>query len=91
MVQHEGWVLWRREEVLERGSEAEMPATVHAQDSVRPCRPIIHDCLEIGDICRGQESVDNGFVIVVAADEIVQTSIEAARVVVEAWSGELVD
>lgn len=66
---------------------SEMPAAVHAQHPARPCGPVVHDGLEIGNIGRGQESVDDGLVVVVAADEIVQTSVETVRVVIEAWRG----
>lgn len=68
-----------------------MPAAMHAQHSAGPCGPIVHDGLKIGDINRGQESVDNGLIIVVAANEIIETSVETARVVVEAWGRQFVE
>ena len=65
-----------------------MPAAMHTQHPLGSCGPVVHDSLEIGHIGRGQESVNNGLVVVVATDEIVQTSVQTARVIVEAWSGE---
>lgn len=65
-----------------------MPAAMHTQHPLGSCGPVVHDSLEIGHVGRRQESVDDGLVVVVATDEIVQTSVQTARVVVKAWGGE---
>lgn len=91
MVQHESRVLWRGEEVLEGRSEAEVAAAVHAQYPIWLCGPVVHDGLEIGHVRCGQESVDDGLVVVVTADEVVQTPVEATGIVVKARFGELVE
>ena len=89
MVQHESRVLRRRKEILQSRPEAEVAAAMNAQHAIRPRRPVFHDGLEIDNVARCQQSIHDGLVRVVAADEVVQAAVEAARVVVEARGGDL--
>lgn len=89
MVQHESRVLGGRKEVLEGRAQTEVTAAVDAEYAIGLRGPVVHDSQEIHNVGCCEEPVDNGHIVVVAADEVVQTAREAPRVVIEARSGDL--
>lgn len=50
-MKRKGWILRRRKEILHRRSDTEMPAAVEAEHPVGRGGPMVHDYLEIRDIC----------------------------------------
>lgn len=66
-----------------------MAAAVDTKNSLGVRGPVVHDGLEVNDVSRAKKSVNDGLVVVVCADEVVETSVEAARVVLESWCWDL--